>query len=84
MQKKVFSYSPQTKVDDVLFNIYHHREINKDVIEHTHENCIEITIVANGTANHHSDGRIIHLQKGDCLVTLLGFLYTMTPPKKCN
>ena len=47
MQKKVFTYAPITKVDDVLFNIHHHFVI-ENVIEHDHDNCIEITIVSEG------------------------------------
>lgn len=80
MQKKVFTYAPITKVDDVLFNIHHHFVI-ENVIEHDHDNCIEITIVSEGTALHHSDGKTIHLQKGDCLVTLLAGRHSIEDPK---
>ncbi|NMA42169.1 MAG: AraC family transcriptional regulator [Oligosphaeraceae bacterium] len=81
MPKKVFSYAPITKVDDVLFNIYHH-QVAENVIEHTHDNCIEITIVTGGTALHHADGECIHLQKGDCLVTLIEGSHSISKPKQ--
>lgn len=70
MPQVIFAYAPMTKVDNILFNIYHHHVV-ENIIEHTHENCIEITIVSAGTALHHADGKSVHLQKGDCLVTLL-------------
>lgn len=76
MSKKIFAYAPMTKVDNVLFNIYYHHVV-ENIIEHTHENCIEITIVSAGTALHHSDGKSVHLHKGDCLVTLLGGAHRM-------
>ncbi len=66
---KIFTYAPSSKIDNVLFNIFY-PEITGDVIEHGHENCIEITFVANGTAIHHSDGRNVRLHKGDICVTL--------------
>lgn len=80
MPKKLFSYAPITKVDDVLFNIYHHQVV-ENVMEHTHDNCIEITIVTNGTALHDADGECIHLQKGDCLVTLIDGSHSISDPK---
>ncbi|MBQ8756232.1 MAG: helix-turn-helix domain-containing protein [Lentisphaeria bacterium] len=80
MQKKVFTYAPITKVDDVLFNIHRHFVV-ENVIEHDHDNCIEITIVSEGTALHHSDGKTIHLQKGDCLVTLIDGRHSIEEPK---
>ena len=73
--KKPFTYAPFTKVDDVLFNIYHHH-VTEDVIEHGHEESIEISLVCGGTALHCADGENIHLQKGDCLVTLPGGLHS--------
>lgn len=80
MQKKVFTYAPITKVDDVLFNIHRHFVV-ENVIEHDHDNCIEITIISEGTALHHSDGKTIHLQKGDCLVTLIDGRHSIEEPK---
>ena len=78
--KDVPTYSPPTKVDDVLFNISH-QMVGGDVENHAHNECIEITLIFAGKALHHADGRSVIFQKGDVGVTLLGGIHGMS---KCT
>ena len=80
MQKHIVTWTPPSKVDDVLFNISH-QMVNEDVSEHAHNDCIEITLIFAGKAVHHSDGRSVVFQKGDVGVTLLGGTHGMS---KCK
>ena len=81
--KKHTVLSPPYMVDDVLFDMVHHRELNESYGIHQHD-CIEIGIIYGGRARHLIGDEVRDLQAGDVFIIHPGCGHRLFDCKKLD